>query len=367
MHVVQLTSAHPRHDVRIFHKQCRSLAEAGLEVTLVVADGKGDDLANGVMIRDVGRSAGRARRMLGSASRVFRTARRLKADLYHLHDPELIPWGLALRGKGAPVVFDAHEDLPAQIASKYYLSKWVRGPLARTTAVGEAWAFHRFDALVGATPAITQQLLQRNNRSALVANYPLRNEFAPPHDRQPQHALFAGAISRIRGIGELADAMALTKPGRRLHLVGPMAHDGIAARVEASAGRPAIDVLGTVDRQRVADEMATAVCGVVTFLDAPNHVDAQPNKLFEYMSAGIPVIASHFELWRSLIEGERCGLCVDPADSRAIAEAIDFLFDNPAEAEEMGRRGRAAIELRLNWETQAEALLELYRSLGVRP
>ncbi len=364
MHIVQLTSAHPRTDARVFHKQCCSLAEAGAKVTLVVADGLGDETKNGVEIRDVGRSDGRVGRMALSSKRVYSLAKTLEADLYHLHDPELIPWGLMLSRSKVPVVFDAHEDLPAQIATKHYLPKPARSILAGVASLGERLAFPKFSGLIGATPEITGKLRSHHRTTQLIANYPKRDEFAPPQERDPRFALFVGSMSRIRGIAELADAMQHTNANHKLHLVGPMANDGIAERVASSAGSERIVTFGSVSREAVAQQMRGAACGIVTFLEAPNHLNAQPNKLFEYMSAGIPVVASHFPLWRELIEGANCGLCVDPANPRAIAEAIDWVFDNPEEAAQMGRRGRAAIEEGLNWETQAEELLAFYGRLG---
>lgn len=367
MHIVQVTSAHPRTDTRVMHKQCRSLAAAGYRVSLVVADGKGNQSRGGVEIRDVGLARGRVARMGLSAYRVFREARRLDADLYHLHDPELIPWGLLLRQKGVPVVFDAHEDLPAQIETKFYIPAPLRVPLARAVAAGERMALPHFDSLVTATPKIAEKLSHVNPRTTLVANYPLCEEFAPVGEGIPEHALFVGAISRIRGIEVLVDAAAMLKSGRRLRLAGPMAPDGVEMAIANSPGISRTDVLGPLSRAEVADEMRHARCGIVTFLDAPNHVCAQPNKLFEYMSAGIPVVASHFPLWRELIEGHNCGICVDPSDAAAIAEAIDYLFDHPEEAKAMGERGRQAIERSLNWERQHQALRELYEKLGVTP
>jgi glycosyltransferase involved in cell wall biosynthesis len=124
-----------------------------------------------------------------------------------------------------------------------------------------------------------------------------------------------------------------------------------------------VEALGFLDREGVRDVLHRAVAGLVTFLPLPNHIDAQPNKMFEYMSAGVPVIASHFPLWREIVEGNRCGICVDPLQPAAIAEAIDFLIANPLEAERMGRSGQKAVQERYNWAIEEQKLLAFYGAL----
>ena len=102
------------------------------------------------------------------------------------------------------------------------------------------------------------------------------------------------------------------------------------------------------------------------FYPEPNHIDVQPNKMFEYMAAGLPVIASNFPHWREIIEGAGCGLLVDPLDPEAIAAAMKWILDHPAEAEAMGQRGRQAVEKKYNWESQSLQLLEIYNRLFFR-
>jgi glycosyltransferase involved in cell wall biosynthesis len=118
-----------------------------------------------------------------------------------------------------------------------------------------------------------------------------------------------------------------------------------------------------LDRNEVAKLLSTSTAGLVLFLPEPNHIESQPNKMFEYMSASIPVIASNFSLWRSIIEKNNCGICVDPMDSHEIAEAIDFLTWNPEDAKQMGKNGQAAIKRIYNWGIEEKKLLRLYENL----
>ena len=143
--IVHLTSVHPRFDTRIYHKMCCSLVASDYKVSLVVADGKSDELLNGIQIYDVGGSKGRRDRILNAPSRVLDKALELNADLYHLHDPELIPVGLKLRKDGKRVIFDCHEDAPRQMLSKPYLNRPTRWAISHGLRAYEAWACRQLD------------------------------------------------------------------------------------------------------------------------------------------------------------------------------------------------------------------------------
>jgi glycosyltransferase involved in cell wall biosynthesis len=124
-----------------------------------------------------------------------------------------------------------------------------------------------------------------------------------------------------------------------------------------------VTFVGQLGRADVASELQKAYAGLVILHPEPNYVTSQPVKLFEYMCAGIPVIASDFPVCREIIAGARCGILVNPLDPTEIAEAMEFLLTHPEEAQEMGRRGFQAILERYNWANEEKALLQFYTDL----
>lgn len=363
--VAQLTSAHPRNDTRIFHKMCCSLARADYNVSLVVADGLGQETIEGVEIVDIGyKPEGRISRMTLAAAQVYFRARKLKADLYHLHDPELIPFGILLRLTGNKVVFDAHEDLPKQVLSKDYLAPLTRRVVSKLVSFYEKLYSPIFSAIIGATPSISEKFAGLKANALNVNNYPILGELTQQDDERERadEIAYVGVMHRIRGIKEVIEAMSDVRLGT-LNLVGTFSDPSLEEEVRSSDGWNKINELGFLDRKEVSEVLGRSRAGIVTFYAAPNHLDAQPNKLFEYMSAGLPVVASHFPRWREIVEDIGCGICVDPKSTSEIAEALNYLLEHPEEAERMGQKGLVAINERFNWQVEEGKLLDLYKDV----
>jgi glycosyltransferase involved in cell wall biosynthesis len=175
---------------------------------------------------------------------------------------------------------------------------------------------------------------------------------------------YVGGIGEYRGIREVVQAMSLVQCGARLKLCGRFGEKRIESEVKRHPGWKNVDEAGWLDRDGIRDVLGDSIAGLVTFHPLPNHVDAQPNKMFEYMSAAVPVIASDFPLWREIVEGNDCGICVDPQQPQAIADAIDFLVANPVRARQMGANGWQAVQNRYNWLIEEQKLIDLYEQLG---
>ena len=364
-----LTSVHPHFDTRIFHKEAKSLVKAGYDVTLIARHDK-EEVVDGIRILPLLKPKNRLERMTKTVWSVYLMALEIDADIYHFHDPELIPVGLLLKFHGKRVIYDVHEDVPRQNLSKPYIPVVFRKPISLMIGALEAFCTRRFDGVVTATPFINKRFLELGANAVNVNNYPLASELYAAENQwenKEKAVCYVGGIAGIRGAFEMVDAIGKTK--YRLLLAGNIESD-IEKSLKQMPDWRQVEVLGFVDRNGVRAAAVRSMGGLVVLHPTINYMDALPVKMFEYMSAGIPVIASNFPLWKEIIEGAECGICVDPLNPEEIAGAIQFIVEHPAEAEQMGKNGRRAVEERYNWGIEEKKLLEFYSALahaGAKP
>lgn len=371
--VAHLTSVHTTMDTRIFWRQCKSVQRAGYDLALIAVHDR-DEVIEGIPVLAVPRARNRAERLAKTWRHILKAAIDYDAALYHFHDPELIPLGLWLRRLGKHVIYDVHEDVPLQIR----LKTWLPGPLRAGTAMAtdllERLAAHRLSAIVSATPPIANKFKGFSPAAEVVTvqNFPPLEELSQagrPWAERERRATFVGVVCQVRGANEAVDAMACIEAdkGIRLDLLGnyspPELGEALAGRLgwqhtDASGGR--------VTREELASKLGKSMVGLVCTHMVAEYPESYPVKMFEYMSAGIPVVASECPLWRQIVTEANCGILVDPMDPQAIASAIEELIEDPRRAEQMGRNGRNAVEAQYNWRSQEEKLLQLYeRLIGV--
>ncbi|WP_374720798.1 glycosyltransferase family 4 protein [Peribacillus tepidiphilus] len=380
MKVCHLTSVHPPEDIRIFVKECVSLYKGGHDVSLIVRNSETYEKDGVKIIGVTANASNRFIRMVKGPMAVYKKALEVDADVYHFHDPELIPVGLLLKRKGKKVVYDVHEDVPEQVLSK----QWIPGPLRKFVSnvvkQVERFASKRYDAVVTATPTINDRFKTYTPNSVIVHNFPIMSELMGntenelnaslengQNSKEP-YVIYVGGLTKIRGVLEMVDAIselnAVHNPRTKLYLAGAFAPAELQREVEKKQGWNDTEYLGFLNRSQVKKYLSQAKLGLVLLHPEPRYMVSYPIKMFEYMAAGIPVVAANFPLWKSIVEGAQCGLTADPMNPKEIAEAMKWILTHPEEAIEMGKNGQKAIVEKYNWEKESETLLQLYDRLA---
>jgi glycosyltransferase involved in cell wall biosynthesis len=362
--VCHMTSVHPVDDVRIFHKECVSLAENGYEVHLVARGALSSD-NKGVIHHTLPISAHetRLKRMILRAYRTYRIAKNTQAAIYHFHDPELLPYGLWLKWQGKTVIYDAHEDLSRDIMTKPWIPSWIRPGLSWMIEKIEHTIAKRLDAVVTATPFIKSRFQSIGAKALDIKNYPRLSEFAGlahvnPSDKATQTICYVGMISEERGMLEMIHVA--EQLNLKLILAGPFIHHHAERLARAQPGWKNVDYRGILKRDGIAKVLSESSVGLCILHPLPTYKAALPIKLFEYMAAGLPVLYSDFSEWKLLVEEAQCGVAVDPLHLLDIQKKLQALLNNPTSLQVMGRQGKAAIERDYNWEVESERLKTIY-------
>lgn len=356
-------AGHRAFDSRIFQKEARSLVQAGFDVTLVVPHDK-DETRDGVRILSVARHPKGWRKLVLSPWLVYKRALTCPADaIFHLHDSELLWVGILLKMRGRRLLYDAHEDTPRQISYQHWIPSLLRKPYAWFYYLLEKLCGWWFDAIIVAEPVTASYFPL--SKTTLIRNFPIVSQFpgtAQPYSARSKTVVYVGLLSRPRGTVEMAEAARLANAGEAFTMV--FAGDFSPASLRDDiVGKYRIDYIPWMDFEKVVALMMDARAGMIVPHPIERYNTNYPIKLFEYMAAGLPVIASKHGESAKFVEEASGGITVDPLDPAEIAAAIRQILDRPEEASEMGKRGRKLIVEKYNWEGESRRLVELYEQL----
>jgi len=324
------------------------------------------EIKNGVKIIGVNSVVkSRGTRILKTVLNVFSVVRKIKADIYHFHDPELIWVGILLVLSGNKVVYDVHEDLPADIMDKEWIgNKFLRLIISKFASLVEKTGAFFFHGIATVTTDIAANFPE--SKTILLQNLPVLKLIDEIEVSQIEHKkkiiIYSGGLTKIRGLKELYQAMNFVDNSAELWILGKWSSLEFENECnEVLLDKNRVVYKGIVSQEDVFAITKLASIGVVPFLPVPNHIAAMPNKPFEYISCKVPIVMSDFPKWKSMFGS--CALFVNSENPVDIAEKINVLLSNETSSKQLGENGREMVENRFCWESEKKNLNELYTKI----
>ena len=290
----------------------------------------------------------------------------IRPDIVHIHDPELLLLAPFIKIFGMALIYDMHEDLVKQVLSKAWIPSTFSPFVSKIIQALLPLQLRFADALVVATPGLRKSYCSFN--PALVRNFPKLNNF-PPREiniSSPYLIYVGAAISWERGLREMLELVNRFDGRLRLRLIGNFYPPELKTEASIHPGWVYVDWCPRLPFDQLADQLKGATVGLVLEHGTPNHIDAYPTKLFDYMGASLPVIANDVPLWASIIRRAKCGFSARFDDIDMLQSFVEKLISDDSLSTDLGNNSRAAIEKEFNWDNEANALFVEYVRLSER-
>lgn len=373
--VCHLASKHKMSDMRIFEKECKSLAHAGFEVTLIgFGETQKTEVIDNVHCISLYCPIKNNLELLKKRNKlIYQTALQVDANIYHLHEPELLPVGKKLKKKGKIVIFDSHEFYGWQLHDNIHKIKIIKTPASLMKVIGNLYMRYekhicmKLDAVVQVcTMNGIDYFANRCRRSIFIRNLPNAADYTRKSSydlsQKPMVAMIGG-ITKERGITQLVKAT--HQAGGTLLLAGDFHPTSYETELRQMPEFDCVEYKGFLDKNGMVELLEQANIGASTLLNVGQYdkIDTFPTKVYDYMSMELPVVISGTEYAKKMNDRYHFGICVNPDDPDSITKAITWLKEHPDRATEMGKNGRKAIEDEFNWEKESEKLIVFYQKL----
>ena len=358
-----MTSAHGCMDTRIFHKECKLLSDF-FHISLIAPHHR-DERIDNVNIISLPKG-GRIENFLINPIKILNKALKLEGDIYHFHDPSLLPIGIFLSVMGKKVIYDVHEDTPKQILQKYYIPKLFRHFASLLFSLLEKFSTYFISGFICVTPDIASKFPKE--KTIILHNYPIKKDFVLINEhknRELPTIIYVGNYSKIRGIDSLIMAAQRIYGEKkfRIEIFGKEVGKNLRNELEESLSPETLRIFNPIPNEAIRRKLKMSDIGVLLYRPTPNNERALPTKLFEYMASGIPVLASNLSAISEVIIKNRCGIVVDPDNIDEVTMGLKKLISDRIYAKKLGRNGRTAVEKGYNFESEFPKLMHLYKKI----
>ena len=369
MKIAHISTVHPAFDGRIFHKECTTLAQACHDVHLIIQHTKAE-VVNGVKIVPLPKFSNRINRIIEGNKLALQRALEIDAQVYHFHDPELLPVGLKLKKQGYKVIFDMHELVGLMIRSKQWIPKPLRWGMEKIYAQFESKAFKKFDKIIVVTEKMVSDYTdviypKYKNKVEIIRNYSLVSSISQAEPKQidtegATNFIYVGGLTRERGILQLVKSIQKFETGK-LWLLGPWESTEFESECSEADKNGKMQYFGLLPMPEVYEYIQAADVGLTVLNPTVNHLASLPVKAFEYMAASKPQIMSNFPFWEKSFAG--CAVFIEPDNPHELESAFQKMIESAALRKTIGEKSFQMVTDHFSWEAESDKLLNIYKNI----
>ena len=371
MTICHITSMHEFTDDRIFERAAKGLKSLNNKV-LLIAPYEGNAEVEGIEIIGLRKRNGISRRIFSSFE-AYRKASKVNADIFHFHDPDLMPWMFFLSISGKKVVNDVHENYESRLY-KIPLPGFLKNLSAKIYRVLENLFGRTYSGLTVVTESMKDLFKNVKKPIAITGNVVyldrLKNILFNSGKENNLTIYTSGTNSPSRNCIKTIEALPMILeevPDVQLKFVGryyPNDYDNILREKAAELGvEKNVIIEGMIPWEENFNRTALAHIGCVFYEDNLNNRITLPNRLFEYMFCGVAVLGEDFPEVRKVLNETGAGLTVNSSDPDSIAKNAIYMLKNPSLMIEMGQKGRKAVLEKYNYENSLSELMDFYNKI----